>query len=832
MSIRPRTHVLCALVGVAVVSACDSGKTQEPPPVPVISVSVAAATAEVLPGGSATITVNITRGGGYTGAVNLAAEGVPAGVTIAAVTVPPGSTTGTLSISAAAGAAPTTATITVRATGTGVTAQTATFALTVREPPGFTMTLNPTSLSVAQGASGNVTVNVTRTGGFTGALALSAQGLPAGVTIAPVAVAAGAASATLVVSATAAAAAGASTVTIRATGTGVPDATATLALTVTEAGGYTLAVAPASVSVAQGAAASASVNITRTGGFAGAIALTATGAPTGMTVTFDPASVTGTTASVNVAATTAVSAGSHSLTIRGSAASLEDRTATLTVTVTEAGGYTLALAPASVSVAQGATANTTVNVTRTGGFAGAIALTATGAPTGMTVTFNPASVTGATAAVAVATTAAVAVGTHTITVAGASAGLAERTATLTVQVTSGGQTGGNVTWQFCPVSGLPIWVAAQNGTGGWSRVTGNAANEYTFPIDARGGVAYVLNTDGSFDLSVAYGTRQELQMAGSQLCEAGTGATKTINGTVAGMTALDLMAYIGLGGGMATVMPMTGSGFQLRNVQPGPVDLVGSRIGVTEAGAFLVNRLFIQRNLNPANNSSVTVDFNGPHSFAPATANLTLSNLAGEEAMLLGMYYTSNGTMAFINLDAEQSAAATRSYTGVPADRQVSGDFHFLMGVATPPGGGEPTHQRSVVHVFRTIGDRAFNMGPMMSPVTAAVTASQPYARLRLSYAVQADYSTYFTASFSQTARQASVNMSAGYLGGAATAVLEVPDFAGVAGWDSNWGPRPGIPTRWSMSAQGWSGAAGAVLNMWIDNTVLRMAERSGTITP
>src|SRR6476661_7108670 len=48
--------------------------------------------------------------------------------------------------------------------------------------PNFTLSASPSSLTVTQGTSGNSTVTVTPSGGFTGSVTLSASGLPSGVT--------------------------------------------------------------------------------------------------------------------------------------------------------------------------------------------------------------------------------------------------------------------------------------------------------------------------------------------------------------------------------------------------------------------------------------------------------------------------------------------------------------------------------------------------------------------------------------------------------------------------------------------------------------------------
>jgi hypothetical protein len=826
MRIEYRTRLLYAALGAVLVSACDSGGSQEPPPTPAITVSVAATSAEVLPGGTTTMAVNVTRSGGFTGEVTVfAVEGVPPGVNFSVVTIPSGATSGTINIAAAANASPATSTVTIRATGTGVTAQTATFTLTVREPPGFALTLNPSSVSVLPGATATTTVNIARTGGFTGAVALTAAGLPTGVTASFDPASATGTTSTMTLTAAAGTAAATHSITVQGNASNMTQRTATLSVQVAAAPTIGIALNPATLSVAQGASGTVAVNLTRGGGFAGAVTVRAEGLPPGVTIADATIAAGANSANLTVSATAAAALAASNITIRALGSGVADATATLGLTVTAAAGFTLSVNPASLSIQQGASGTATVGLARTGGFTGAVNLTASGAPGGMTVSFNPASVTADQSTVTVSTTSAVAPGTYALTIQGAATGQPNRTATLTVTVT-GGQTGGNVVWQFCPVSGVPIWVAAQDGTGAWTRVMGNANHEYTFQITNNGGIAYVIdNGGGNFSLTVAYGTRQELQTQGSGMCQAGTGQTKTINGTVSGLGEADL-AFIGLGSSSTIVVPFLGLNFQLQDVEPGPVDLVGARLDAT----FRTNRLFIQRNLNPPNNSSVTVDFTGPNSFDPATANLTLGNLAGDEALVTSSFVTSNGTFTFLGFEADASTATTRQYTGVPADRQVAGDLHWIMGIASAPGVENPTHMRMVIHVFQTLADRAFSFGAAMSAVTPTVVASQPYARIRLSYPVQADYNSFWSAAFSQSTRDASVSMTTGYAGGAGTVNLEVPNFSGVAGWMDTWGLRPGFQTEWSMTAVGVP--AGSILNPFADNTVLRMGLRSGQITP
>jgi hypothetical protein len=707
--------------------ACDSKGPQEPPPTPTITVSTGAQAVDVLQGGAATVGVNITRGGGYTGAVTLVAENVPSGVTVSGGTIAAGQNSATLDISAQPSAAAATTNITLRATGTGVAAQTTSFALTVREPPGIAIVLNPTTLSLAQGQSGSTAVTLTRGGGFTGAVTVTAEGLPAGVTIAPATLATGATAATLNVVTTGATPTGSHTITLRATGTGVTGHTAALTLQVTAPASIQVALASTSVQVQQGGSSTVAATVTRAGGFTGAVTISAENLPTGVTVP-------------------------------------------------------------NATIPEG---STTVNLT-------------------------------------VSATAGAAVGTSAATIRAAGTGVTAVTAPLSIQVTAGSSPGGNVTYRFCPDSGLPLWVAAQDGSGAWTRLTGNANNEYSFQVTTRGALAYVLQQGTGYDLEIFYGTTAEFQFAGADLCSAGTGATRTINGTVTGMSGTEV-AYVTLGNASAFVMPGLGTSFTLGDVQPGVVDLLGARFAMSDDG-FDLNRLFLQRNLNPPNNSSVSVDFNGTNSFNPVSHTLTIGNLQGDEATRIGFFRTANGSMGLIDAGTE-STAATQQYRTVPISVQQAGDLHFLMVVASEAGNDDPTHYRSVMQAFATAGNRTINFGPILSNVTLQTLASTPYARLRASYTVQSEYAQFFDVDYQQATRSASLRMSAGYLAGNTTAQLDIPDFSGVAGWNDSWGLRGGTPTEWNFTATGWTGAA-TIINPFTDNAIFTTASRTGTIVP
>lgn len=211
---------------------------------------------------------------------------------------------------------------------------------TATTTPDFTISASPSSTSIVQGASGNVTVSTAVSGGFNAAIALSASGLPAGVTasFSPASIAApGSGSSTLTFTVSPTATLGTSTITITGTGGSVTHTT-TVSLTVTSVPtpNFTIAASPSSVSIAKGGSGSSTITTAVSGGFNSAIALSASGQPTGVTVSFSPTSIaapgSGSSTMTITVASTAV-AGTSTITVTGTGGSLT-RTTTVTLTVT------------------------------------------------------------------------------------------------------------------------------------------------------------------------------------------------------------------------------------------------------------------------------------------------------------------------------------------------------------------------------------------------------------------------------------------------------------------------------------------------------------------
>ncbi|MBF9068097.1 carbohydrate binding domain-containing protein [Streptacidiphilus fuscans] len=102
--------------------------------------------------------------------------------------------------------------------------------------------------------------------------------------------------------------------------------------------------------------------------------------------------------------------------------------------------FSLAVSPGSASVQQGASATATVSTAVTSGSAQSVSLSASGAPSGVSVAFSPTSVTAGGSSTLTATVgSSVAAGSYPITVTGtAASGSHSATYTLTVTGTSGG----------------------------------------------------------------------------------------------------------------------------------------------------------------------------------------------------------------------------------------------------------------------------------------------------------------------------------------------------------------------------------------------------------
>jgi subtilase family serine protease len=198
-------------------------------------------------------------------------------------------------------------------------------------------------------------------------------------------------------------------------------------------------------------------------------------------------------------------------------------------------GFSLAASPNSVTIAQGGSGGSTITSTVVGGFDGVIGLSATGQPTGVTVAFNPTSITGAgTSSLSITVGSSVTAGTYKITVTGTSGSI---TNTTTVSVTVTGTT--------------PTF--ALSATPGSMSVARGASGTYTVTTTASGGFnsAITLTATGE-------GARQTLTFTPGTIPAPGSGtsAMKVTAGTDAAL-ATHTITITAKGGGVTQTTTVT-----------------------------------------------------------------------------------------------------------------------------------------------------------------------------------------------------------------------------------------------------------------------------------
>jgi len=470
----------------------------------------------------------------------------------------------------------------------------------------------------------------------------------------------------------------------------------------------------------------------------------------------------------------------------------------------------LSRSPSALTILPGASGTTTVNLTRTN-FTGAVTLSLGGASAGISGSFAPAAPTGTSSTLTVSVGGAVAPGTYFLTVDGTGTA-GHRSTPLTLTVGTAGV--GNVTVDFssCPVANRAVWVAAQNGTGPWNRITGTG-DVYTFTIGSGGGgLAFVVLSAGdAASVAVQYMTQAEFTAGGTRVvCPPG----KTINGTVAGVDVTE-SAQISLGGRSATVFPFGSFDFQLTDVPSGPLDLVASR----QTSSGVLESAIIRRDQDIADNGSVgTLDFGGSEAFAPATATITVAGLVGGETVSQGMLYQVGATCATATLYFRTMGGATFTASGIPTAQQRASDYHGL-GLSLSTGS---TASRSIFQYFHTLADRTVTLGAAM-PTPTITSLSGPYKRLQAVYTLPGDYQGATGFQYAAVNKAVSIDATFGYLGGAAT-TLALPDYSALAGWDNNWAPAASSTGDWTVS--GTSSFPGSACT---ENASFKTAALSGT---
>ena len=224
-------------------------------------------------------------------------------------------------------------------------------------------------------------------------------------------------------------------------GTGLIDALAQIPASAN----FTISASPASISVAQGSSGTLTITTAVSGGFNSAVGLSGAVQRSDVTMSFSPTSIAAPgsgTSTMTIAVASTTPAGTYSITVTGTGASMAEPTATVILTVTPIPAFTISASPTAIVVAQGGNGACTIATAASGGFNSAIALSASGVPAGTTAVFSTLSIAAPGSGISSMTLTvgpSTAAGTYPVTVTGIGGGLTN-TATFSLTVTASGFT--------------------------------------------------------------------------------------------------------------------------------------------------------------------------------------------------------------------------------------------------------------------------------------------------------------------------------------------------------------------------------------------------------
>ena len=367
---------------------------------------------------------------------------------------------------------------------------------------------------------------------------------------------------------------------------------------------FSISASPTSGSVTAGSATTSTISTAVTSGAAQSVALSATGAPSGTTVSFNPQTVTaGTgTSTMTVTTSTTTPAGTYPITVTGTGASATHTTSfSLTVTPVATNDFSISASPTSGSATAGSATTSTISTAVTSGAAQSVALSATGAPSGTTVSFNPQTLTAGTgtSTMTVTTSTTTPAGTYPITVTGTGASATHTTSfSLTVTPASGTTpafvqyAGGTETAAATSLSGTfpipttggdllvasiseytgatnPITSVTDTAGNTWTRVAGynssghNSNGELWYAAGAKATTTVTAHTASAASMSFVVQEFSGVATTSPVDTATGTSATGTVasSGSTASSAANDLAVGFVAGHGNAESITVTAPGY-------------------------------------------------------------------------------------------------------------------------------------------------------------------------------------------------------------------------------------------------------------------------------
>jgi uncharacterized membrane protein len=341
-------------------------------------------------GTTTNVSVPVSSINGFAGPVSLSISGLPTGVTAYFYPNPANPTSTStqysyLTLTSGNSVKFGTTVLTITGTSGKVIAST-TFSLTIA-PPSISMS-GPSSVSMGQGTTSSISLELSGQNGFSGNINLSVSGLPSGVTASispnPASVTPYNSSVydTLTLTAGNAAAKGTSSITITAT-SGKISTTISFPLTIYQPS-FTVT-GPQSVSIGQGTSTTTTVYVTENYGFTNPVNLSVSGLPSGVSASISPNPSTG-NSQLTVTAGNSAAPGTSTVTITGTSGKITS-SASFILTI---GSPTFTLSSqGTVEIGQGTTATAYLYIDPLYGFTGNANLSVSGLPSGVTASFSP-----------------------------------------------------------------------------------------------------------------------------------------------------------------------------------------------------------------------------------------------------------------------------------------------------------------------------------------------------------------------------------------------------------------------------------------------------------
>jgi hypothetical protein len=291
-------------------------------------------------GETADASIEIRRFAGYQGALNFELSVAPAGITASFTPSESDPNIMVMRVSAAADATLGNKLITFRATGSGISSAESQVTAQVISHPTFAFAAN-SIVTFTQGttATNGLNVQVNRIGGFSEPIRLTAEGVPAGVSITPdvndFEIPGSGSSGLFTYVAAADAAPGPQSFTVRGVST-VTGKTASVVvpLVVRARGSYSLSASETTITMPTGTNRIIDLTITRTGGFSGNISLSLLNAQLGVFSVFTPATTSGSSVRMLIGTALGTTPRTFTVSVRSTAPGADPVELPLTIIVT------------------------------------------------------------------------------------------------------------------------------------------------------------------------------------------------------------------------------------------------------------------------------------------------------------------------------------------------------------------------------------------------------------------------------------------------------------------------------------------------------------------